>query len=104
VIEAARPTPALAGSILAGCAGGPRRGSYPTLIGNAGRGSLRFVWGLAGPKERFDGVGATHGPTTVYTLMGSASRGWRLLNGSLLLAEVVKGVVLIDGIREKPAA
>jgi hypothetical protein len=36
--------------------------------------------------------------------MGSASRGWRLLNGSLLLAEVVKGVVLIDGIREKPAA
>jgi putative transposase len=42
--------------------------------------------------------------TMVFKLMESASRGWRSLNGSPLLAEVVKGVVFIDGIREKPAA
>jgi putative transposase len=42
--------------------------------------------------------------TMVYKLMESASKGWRSLNGSPLLAEVVKGVVFIDGIREKPAA
>jgi putative transposase len=40
----------------------------------------------------------------VYKLMESASKGWRSLNGSPLLAEVVKGAVFIDGIREKPAA
>ena len=40
----------------------------------------------------------------VYKLMEAASRSWRSLNGSLLLAEVVKGTVFIDGIREKPAA
>jgi putative transposase len=42
--------------------------------------------------------------TMVYKLMESASKGWRSLNGSPLLAEVVKGTVFIDGIREKPAA
>jgi putative transposase len=36
----------------------------------------------------------------VYKLMESASKGWRSLNGSPLLAEVVKGTVFIDGIRE----
>src|SRR5512144_474524 len=39
-----------------------------------------------------------------FKLMESASKGWRSLNGSPLLAEVVNGVVFIDGIREKPAA
>ncbi len=42
--------------------------------------------------------------TMVFKLMESASKGWRSLNGSPLLAEVVKGVVFADGIREKPAA
>lgn len=42
--------------------------------------------------------------TMVFKLMESASRGWRSLNGSPLLAEVVKGTVFKDGIREKPAA
>jgi putative transposase len=42
--------------------------------------------------------------TMVFKLMESASKGWRSLDGSPLLAEVVKGVVFIDGIREKPAA
>jgi putative transposase len=42
--------------------------------------------------------------TMVFKLMESASKGWRSLNGSPLLAEVVKGVVFTDGIREKPAA
>ena len=42
--------------------------------------------------------------TMVFKLMESASKGWRSLNGSPLLAEVVKGTVFIDGIKEKPAA
>ncbi len=42
--------------------------------------------------------------TMVFKLMESASRGWRSLNGSPLLAEVVRGTKFIDGIREKPAA
>ena len=40
----------------------------------------------------------------VFKLMVSASKGWRPLKGSPLLSEVGKGVVFIDGIREKPAA
>jgi putative transposase len=40
----------------------------------------------------------------VYKLMESASKSWRSLNGSPLLAEVIKGTVFIDGIQEKPAA
>ena len=42
--------------------------------------------------------------TMVFKLMESASRGWRSLNGSPLLAEVVRGTKFIDGIKEKPAA
>lgn len=42
--------------------------------------------------------------TMVFELMGSASKGWRSLNGSPLLVEVVEGTVFKDGIREKPAA
>jgi transposase-like protein len=42
--------------------------------------------------------------TMVFKLMESASKGWRSLNGSPLLVEVVKGSVFVDGIREKPAA
>ena len=39
-----------------------------------------------------------------YKSMESASKSWRSLNGSPLLAEVVKGTVFIDGVQEKPAA
>ena len=42
--------------------------------------------------------------TMVFKLMESASKGWRSLNGSPLLTEVVGGIKFIDGIREKPAA
>ena len=42
--------------------------------------------------------------TMVYKLMDSASKSWRSLNGSPLLADVIKGTVFVDGIREKPAA
>ena len=42
--------------------------------------------------------------TMVFKLMESASKGWRSLNGSPLLAEVIKGTIFIDGIKEKPAA
>jgi transposase-like protein len=42
--------------------------------------------------------------TMVFKLMESASKGWRSLNGSPLLAEIIKGVVFIDGVKEKPAA
>ena len=42
--------------------------------------------------------------TMVFKLMESASKGWRSLNGSPLLAEVVQGTNFIDGIKEKPAA
>ena len=36
--------------------------------------------------------------TMVYKLMRSASRKWRLLNGSQVLVEVLKGTVFVDGI------
>jgi putative transposase len=36
--------------------------------------------------------------TMVYKLMQSASKRWRLLNGSQVLVEVLKGTVFIDGI------
>jgi len=42
--------------------------------------------------------------TMVFKLMEGASKGWRSLNGSSLLTEVVRGTKFIDGIREKPAA
>jgi transposase-like protein len=41
----------------------------------------------------------------VYKLMESASKGWRALNGSKRLPEVIRGEVFIDGVKqEKPAA
>ena len=40
----------------------------------------------------------------VFKLMEAASKGWRSLNGSPLLAEVIKGTIFIDGIQEQPAA
>jgi len=36
--------------------------------------------------------------TMVYKLMQSASKKWRLLNGSQVLLEVLKGTIFIDGI------
>jgi transposase-like protein len=42
--------------------------------------------------------------TMVFKRMESASKGWRSLNGSPLLAEVVKRAVFKEGVREKPAA
>jgi putative transposase len=40
----------------------------------------------------------------VYKLMESASRRWRALNGSALLADVIAGVVFIDGEKQEDAA
>jgi transposase-like protein len=37
--------------------------------------------------------------TMVFKLMESASKGWRLLNGSKLLPEVVAGVRFVDGVK-----
>ncbi len=48
--------------------------------------------------------GRAAGLAMVSKLMESASTSWRSLNGSPLLAEVIKGTVFIDGIQEKPAA
>jgi putative transposase len=42
--------------------------------------------------------------TMVFKLMESASKGWRSLNGSPLLAEVGRGTRFTDGIREESAA
>jgi putative transposase len=42
--------------------------------------------------------------TMVFKLMQSASRRWRALNGSPLLADVLKGVVFVDGIKQEDAA
>ena len=41
--------------------------------------------------------------TMVFKLMESASRRWRVLNGSGLLNEVVKGTVFVDGIKNEDA-
>ena len=49
-------------------------------------------------------VQRAHELLMVFKLMETASKGWRSLNGKPLLAEVVKGTVFIDGIKEKPAA
>jgi putative transposase len=38
--------------------------------------------------------------TMVFEVMESASKCWRSLNGSPLLAEVVKGTRFIDGVNE----
>jgi putative transposase len=42
--------------------------------------------------------------TMVFKLMQSASKKWRLLNGSQLLPEVIAGVQFIDGIKSQTAA
>lgn len=42
--------------------------------------------------------------TMVFKLMESASRRWRVLNGSRLLNEVIKGTVFVDGIKNEDAA
>jgi transposase-like protein len=41
--------------------------------------------------------------TMVFKLMQSASRRWRALNGSALLADVIQGVVFVDGTKEDAA-
>ena len=41
--------------------------------------------------------------TMVFKLMQSASKRWRALNGSELLAEVIAGVKFVDGIKENAA-
>ena len=40
----------------------------------------------------------------VFKLMESASKGWRLLNGSPLLSKVISGVRFIDGVEQTEAA
>jgi putative transposase len=42
--------------------------------------------------------------TMVFKLMESASKGWRLLNGSPLLSKVVAGVRFVDGVEQTNAA
>lgn len=42
--------------------------------------------------------------TMVYKLMQSASKRWRLLNGSELIPEVIQGVPFIDGIKAQEVA
>lgn len=42
--------------------------------------------------------------TMVFKLMESASKSWRLLNGSSLLKEVIAGVAFVDGVRKTDAA
>jgi len=42
--------------------------------------------------------------TMVFKLMQSASKKWRLLNGSQLLPDVIQGVRFIDGIKSQAAA
>jgi len=41
--------------------------------------------------------------TMVFKLMQSAAKGWRLLNGSSLLGEVIAGVPFVDGVRKSAA-
>jgi hypothetical protein len=40
----------------------------------------------------------------VFKLMEAASKGWRSSDGSPPPAEVIRGTILIDGVKEKPAA
>jgi putative transposase len=42
--------------------------------------------------------------TMVFKLMESASKGWRLLNGSPLLSRVIAGVRFVDGVEQTEAA
>jgi putative transposase len=41
--------------------------------------------------------------TMVFKLMESAAKNWRLLNGSLLLGDVIAGVVYMDGVKKNAA-
>ncbi len=41
--------------------------------------------------------------TMVFKLAQSAERHWRALNGSALLADVIRGVQFIDGLRKDAA-
>jgi putative transposase len=41
--------------------------------------------------------------TMVFKLMESASKHWRTLNGSTLLADVIAGIVYVDGVKENAA-
>jgi len=40
----------------------------------------------------------------VFKLTESASRRWRSLDGSPLLADVIKGSVFVDGVKQEGAA
>jgi putative transposase len=42
--------------------------------------------------------------TMVFKLMESAAKRWRALNSSALLADVIKGVAFVDGVRKEDAA
>ena len=42
--------------------------------------------------------------TMVFQRMASASRRWRVWNGSGLLHDVIKGTVFVDGIKNEDAA
>ena len=42
--------------------------------------------------------------TMVFKLMQSASKRWRLLNGSKIIPDVIRGVKFIDGIRQDKGA
>ena len=42
--------------------------------------------------------------TMVFKLMESASKDWRLLNGSPLLSKVIAGVRFVDGVEQTNAA
>jgi len=58
---------------------------------------------MADATKRTKGSGSrTACLTMVYKLMQSASRKWRLLNGTHVLVEVLRGTIFIDGI-EFPA-
>jgi putative transposase len=55
--------------------------------------------------EKTKGTGSRQACLTmVFKLMESASRRWRALNGSPLLADVIKGVVFVDGVKQEDAA
>jgi putative transposase len=41
--------------------------------------------------------------TMVFKLMESASKRWRLLNGSKLMGDVIAGVIFVDGVKENAA-
>ena len=56
--------------------------------------------GIAAPREWLTQACLT----MVFKLMQSASKRWRLLNGSQLLPEVIAGVQFIDGIKPQEAA